>query len=107
MLPEAGLPEPERQLEILEPGRLVARVDLAYPAQHLIIEADGYRWHFGRAVWQRDLDRQNHRSRWGGRLLHLTWEGVHSRPRYVAREGRRALEAASVSNFSPIPHQSC
>lgn len=32
VLREAGLPEPERQLEILEPGRLVARVDLAYPA---------------------------------------------------------------------------
>jgi hypothetical protein len=49
LLRAAGVPEPEVQHEIHAHGRLIARVDFAYPDLRLGIEVDGYRWHSGRA----------------------------------------------------------
>jgi Transcriptional regulator, AbiEi antitoxin len=49
----AGLPTPESQFVIAEDG-FYARVDFAYPDRGLVIEADSYRWHDGRAAFERD-----------------------------------------------------
>jgi len=55
LIREAGLPEPVRQYEIFDGPHFVARVDFAYPAHKLVIEADGYRYHTGRRAWEHDL----------------------------------------------------
>lgn len=59
LLTSAGLPEPVPQHPVYDGDFLVARVDLAYPAVGVAIEVDGYRWHSGRRVWARDLQRRN------------------------------------------------
>jgi very-short-patch-repair endonuclease len=91
ILRRGGLPEPVRQFQIREGGRLLARVDLAYPQVRLAIEADGYRYHSGRAAWQRDLKRRNRLTSHGWRVIHVTWNDVVSDGRKVVEEIRRAL----------------
>jgi very-short-patch-repair endonuclease len=95
VLRDARLPEPERQHEIREFGRLLARVDLAYPDVLLAIEADGYRYHSGRAAWQNDRTRRNALTSRGWRILHLTWEDLRVRRGQVVEDIRRTLSAAS------------
>jgi very-short-patch-repair endonuclease len=71
---------PERQFEVRSYGKLVARVDFAYPQARLAIEVDGYRWHSGRARWQRDLQRRNRLIALGWRVLHATSEDIDGHP---------------------------
>jgi very-short-patch-repair endonuclease len=78
---QARLPPPVRQFTIRERGRAIARVDLAYPEAKLAIEADGYRWHSGRAAWQRDIGRLNRIVNCGWRLLSYSHADVTSRRR--------------------------
>jgi hypothetical protein len=54
-LRKAGLPEPVRQHEVWDGGRLVGRVDLAYPDARVAIEYDSDEHHSGR--WARRRDR--------------------------------------------------
>jgi very-short-patch-repair endonuclease len=92
LLEGAGLPPPQRQCPVYEGEREVARIDLAYPRARLAIEADGYRWHSGRATWQRDLSRQNLLVLRGWTVLRFTWDDVVHRGDYVVAEVARALE---------------
>jgi very-short-patch-repair endonuclease len=87
----AGLPTPACQHEIRHRGRLIAVVDFAYPGQLLAIEADGYRWHSGRARWQRDLARRNELTRLGWHVIHVTAEDLHRRPEVVVATVASAL----------------
>jgi very-short-patch-repair endonuclease len=91
MLRRARLPEPTRQFEVREQGKLLARVDLAYPDFCLAIEADGYRYHSGRIAWQRDLERRNDLTRVGWRVVHVTWTDVTSDGDKIVTEIRRSL----------------
>jgi very-short-patch-repair endonuclease len=91
LLRRARLPEPARQYEVLERGRVLARVDLAYPDLRLAIEADGYRYHSGRAAWQRDLTRRNVLTSRGWRVIHVTWADLAVGGNGIVREIRRAL----------------
>jgi very-short-patch-repair endonuclease len=61
----------------------VARVDFAWPAARLIVEADGFAYHSDRESYRRDRERLNHLERLGWRVLRFTWEDVVSRPEYV------------------------
>lgn len=73
-------------------GRFIARVDAAIPDARIAIEAEGYRWHAGRARWQHDLGRRNELTALGWRVFHLTWEQVTADPHGVARSIRRTLD---------------
>jgi hypothetical protein len=70
----AGLPEPVRQHEIRQEGELVARVDLAYPAERVAIELDSFRWHAGRGPFRSDRVRGNRIEAAGWRVLRATPE---------------------------------
>jgi very-short-patch-repair endonuclease len=94
-LREANLPPPRRQHEIRERGKLLARVDLAYPDSLLAIEADGYRYHSGRAAWQHDRTRRNALTSRGWRILHVTWDDLQARPQQIIDQIRRTLGAVS------------
>jgi very-short-patch-repair endonuclease len=86
-----GLPDPELQREIREPsGRLVARVDFAYPYEKLAIEADGRQWHSGRRRFEEDRARQNALLRLGWRVIRVTWSDLED-PRRVLAVIREAL----------------
>jgi hypothetical protein len=68
----AGLPDPVLQFEIRHGGQLVARVDAAYPDHRVAVDYDTYRYHAGRAKYDRDLARRNRLSGIHWTLLHAT-----------------------------------
>lgn len=69
----AGLPPPVLQHEVrTEHGRLVARVDLAWPQQRLLVEVDGFAFHSDRVAYRRDREKMNDLERLGWRVLRVT-----------------------------------
>ncbi|MGH2726414.1 MAG: endonuclease domain-containing protein [Actinomycetota bacterium] len=91
LIKRARLPDPVCQHEVRNRrGRLVAVVDFAYPDRRLAIEADGYRWHSGRARWEHDRSRSNALMHLGWRVIHVTARDLEQRPRETARSIREA-----------------
>ena len=84
-----GLPEPVPQHEVAG-----VRLDFAYPAILLGIEADSRIWHGGRADVQRNSDKANRLVAQGWRVLHFTWGDVRRRPAYVVDAVGRELALA-------------
>src|SRR5438477_1802637 len=76
ILRKAKLPGLVAQYNVVVAGHLIARVDFAFPAAKVAVEADGYRWHSGRAQWQQDLERRNALTNLGWRVIHVTWEDL-------------------------------
>jgi very-short-patch-repair endonuclease len=97
LLKRAGLRTPASQFEIRDQGRLLARVDFAYPDAKVAIEADGYRYHSGRVAWQRDLTRRNALTSRGWRILHVTWDDLAARPKEILAGIRAALDGKPIA----------
>ena len=87
----AGLPRPEVQYRVRDGDRTIAVVDFAYPEQLVAIETDGYRWHSGKARWQKDLRRRNRLAVVSWRVLHVTWDELRDDPASVTDAIRRTL----------------
>ena len=100
LLRRHGLPLPVPQHRVVQGNELVARLDFAYPALRLGIEADGYRWHGGRERWKRDLRRENRLKLMGWTLLRFTWEDIHDHPETVASHIRAALRQPTLGSLS-------
>jgi very-short-patch-repair endonuclease len=95
-LRDAGL-RPVTQHEIRDPdGRFVARVDFCWPAEGLIVEADGFAFHFDRAAYRADRERLNALERLGWRVLRFTWEDVVGRPEHVLALVRDCLDGLAA-----------
>jgi predicted transcriptional regulator of viral defense system len=78
-----GLPEPVAQYEIRDTdGRLVARVDFAYPDHKIAIEYDSYEHHTGRDALVRDGARRN-------AIVALGWLPITATANDLANGGRR------------------
>jgi very-short-patch-repair endonuclease len=92
ILRAAKLPGLVAQHEIVVAGHLIARVDFAFPPAKVAVEADGYRWHSGRAQWQKDVERRNALTNVGWRVIHVTWEDLN-RPEAIVDQVERALLA--------------
>ena len=90
-LRRANLPEPIPQYEIRHGGRLVARVDFAYPWAKVAIEADSYTFHSGRAAWESDLKRRASLTALGWLVIHVTDRQMRSDMSQVAARVRTAL----------------
>lgn len=100
LLLEAGLPKPVKQHTIREGGRFVARVDLAYPAEKVALEADGYRWHCGKQAWLNDLRRRNHLTSLGWRVVHVTHWDLKERPDRIINQVRSLLAESRLFALS-------
>jgi very-short-patch-repair endonuclease len=81
-----GLPEPILQHEVRVGDRVIAVIDFAWPEAMLAVEADGYRWHSGRARWQHDLVRRNALGKLGWRSVHITWWDLVERAHETVEE---------------------
>ena len=86
----AGLPAPVRQY-----GVAGVRLDGAYPAIRLGIEADSRIWHGGRLDVQRNSDKANRLLALGWRVLHFTWFDLTRRHQYVIDSLDRELAWAA------------
>lgn len=85
------LPSMAIQYEVWHAGRMVARIDAAYPERRLAIEVDGYSAHSSPDAFQRDRTRQNRLVALGWTVLRFTWEDVVKRPEVVAQTIRAAI----------------
>jgi G:T-mismatch repair DNA endonuclease (very short patch repair protein) len=94
ILVEAGL-RPLPQYEVRCRGRLVGRVDLAWPAVKLAVEVDGFAFHADRASYRRDRRRLNALELAGWRVLRFSWEDVMHDAAYVVASVTAALALAS------------
>jgi very-short-patch-repair endonuclease len=83
-----GLPRPVRQFEIWVDGKLIARIDLAFPQWKLGIELDSFRWHAARRAFRTDRQRGNRVAGLGWQLLRATTED--------AQDSRELVEAAAA-----------
>ena len=91
ILHEAGLPAPDLQYVVRDgAGGFLARADLAWPEQRIIVEFDGD-VHRERDVFVGDLRRQNRLIAAGWTVLRFTSADVLGRPQEVVAEIRRAL----------------
>lgn len=86
LLRRSRLPLPSLQHEVWAGGRLVARLDFAYPDARLGVEVHGFRFHGGREHWQRDIRRENLLKRVGWLVLVFTWDDVVGDGRRVVAE---------------------
>lgn len=92
------LPAPEVNVRI---GALT--VDFLWPAQHLIVETDGYRYHRGRAAFEEDRSRDLRLRTLGYSVIRLTYRQVVDRPGEVAAGLRGALSADRTPGASADP----
>ena len=88
---KASLPLPERQYEIRDAGRLLARVEFAYPWAKVAIEADSYTFHSGRNAWESNLARRNALTALGWLVIHVTYRQMESGMSEVVQRVRDAL----------------
>ena len=96
LLRRHGLPAPVPQHQIRDAGgRLVARVDLAYPDLRIAIEYDSYAHHMGTAAHERDAARRNGILAADWYLLVATAADLRDGGHRLAAEVRRAHVARS------------
>ena len=100
-LREEGFPPPESQYEIHSNGRLIARVDFAYPEVQLVIEAYGKQHHSTWADHEHDLARQNEITALGWRVIVVTWHRLHQQRRDLMETIARALATSRARAEQP------
>jgi very-short-patch-repair endonuclease len=94
LMHDAGLC-PRSQVRIGDATGTVARVDFLFPAERVVVEADGFAFHSSRESLRNDVRRANALQEMGYRILRFTWQDVVGRPGYVVATIRRTLVAAS------------
>lgn len=97
MLVSAGIPRPVTQFELRLEGRLVARIDLAWPEQRVALELDGYRYHCDPQSFVIDRERGNRIVTAGWTLLRTTPATVRDDANQVVSEVQAALRRAGVA----------
>ena len=96
-LADGAVPLPQAQFEVHnDVGRLIARLDGAYPERRLAVEFDGQSFHSAPEAVFRDRRRQNLLELEGWRVLRFTWwDVVHDTKRFVATVRAALLRAAA------------
>ncbi len=89
MVRTAGLPRPTLQRTYRNGGRVVARVDAAFPGG-LIVELNGHGTHSSRRQRQRDAQRHTELTLRGNRVLTFTYEDQVERPDWMMQQLRSA-----------------
>lgn len=95
VLSEGGLPAPVREHQLPWCRDTPGRVDFAYPAQHVIVEADSRRWHTREGDFEVDRRRDREAQLAGWDVYRFTWDDLRSRPDEVVATVRRALAVSS------------
>lgn len=74
-------------------------IDVAFVAERLAIEIDGWAWHHTPDRFQRDRTKQNQLTAAGWTVLRFTWFDLTERPREVVRAVRDAVRRATDHRF--------
>jgi hypothetical protein len=78
------LPAPVAQYRVMDDGRLVARVDFAWPAQKIALEYDGL-WHAEAGQFAKDRQRLNRLRAAGWQVVFVTAVDLHRPAELIAR----------------------
>ncbi|MGH2756179.1 MAG: DUF559 domain-containing protein [Actinomycetota bacterium] len=99
LIDRAGLPRPQHQYPIELPNRTI-KVDLAYPAQRLVVELDSYSWHMDRGAFERDRERDIELQALSWTVFRFTWAMLRYEPHRVVELIRTHLakHASSVGS---------
>ncbi|MGH3724144.1 MAG: DUF559 domain-containing protein [Mycobacterium sp.] len=90
---DAGLPEPETQIELRGPDGRVIRLDMGWREQRVAAEFDGAQ-HWGDSVQhRRDIERQEFIASVGWRLVRVSRDQLTQQPGAVIARVRAALAA--------------
>jgi very-short-patch-repair endonuclease len=92
LLVRSKLPLPDPGYPFHDDHGHPARIDFAYPAARLALEADGFEFHGTRAAFERDRLRTARLSAQGWRVLPVTWRQLEEQPTKVLARIRQALE---------------
>jgi hypothetical protein len=84
-----GLAHPEVNAPLVLAGRRVVP-DFRWPAQRLVVEADGAAWHENRLSREDDAERQALLEAYGERVVRVTWDQAISRPQQTLARIRAA-----------------
>ena len=92
----ASLPAPTPQHEVRDGrGKLLARVDLAYPEAKIAIELLGKQFHYTPKGFERDPERRNRLEVRGWIVLEFTWRRYVDTPNRICHEVAEALHRRS------------
>lgn len=92
LLIRAGLPEPELNVELYDSdGRFVARVDLLYREQRVVVEYDGDQHRTDRRQYERDIARMEAIEALGYQRIRVRASGIFDHPERTVARVRRAL----------------
>lgn len=91
----SGIREPVCQFAAPWRTATKERVDFAWPAQRLILEADGRRWHTREADFGRDRTRDRQAAVLGWTVLRVTWDDLRAQPAEIAAQVAACLRAAA------------
>jgi hypothetical protein len=95
LLRRAGLPLPERELDLGDADQWIGRVEFVYRAERVLIEVDSRLHHSALLDFEHDRDRDNRFAADGYRVLRITYLMIKELPRDVERIVRRALRVAA------------
>jgi very-short-patch-repair endonuclease len=88
----AGLPRPAVNTTVPVDGAIL-EVDFSWPSQHLVVEADGYRFHGTASAFERDRRRDQLLAQAGWQVIRCTWRQVTRGPEDLAATIRSLLTA--------------
>ena len=88
----AGLPRPRINARLTLGGRTVVP-DFLWPAQRVVVEADGAAYHSGALARAHDAERQALLEAHGYRVLRIGWQQAVRHPRQTVARIRAALDA--------------
>lgn len=92
LLVRAGLPEPELNVELYDgEGRFVARVDLVYQEQWVVVEYDGDHHRTDKRQYERDIARSEAIQALGYQHIRVRASGLFTHPTATVDRVRRAL----------------
>lgn len=85
ILSDAGVPEPKLEYPILnKTGRILTRVDLAWPDHLVALELDSVRYHLNRRSFEKDKRKRNKARLMGWTIHEVTWSmSVEDKPGLV------------------------
>ena len=95
VLRQGGLPAPIREHALPWRSDVDGRVDFAYPAAKVLIEADSRRWHTRERDFAVDRRRDREAQLAGWDVYRFTWHDVRTDPEDVVTTVRRALALSS------------
>ncbi len=94
---EFQLPRPERQYEVALDNNRAARPDFAYPHEKLALEGHSYRFHSGRAAWERDRQRHAALIAHGWRVIYISKDDLDHRKPELAQQILAALNSRGTA----------